>query len=115
MNIVLSTEETVRFPPTLRVAALAAAFSHAALLSAQAPDPDLARNLASSCAICHGTHGVSQGVVPSLAGTPKADLVAKLQEYKAGKRAGTIMPQLAKGYTDAQLELMAGWFAEQKK
>ena len=31
-----------------------------------------------------------------------------------GTRPGTIMPQLAKGYTDAQIELVAGWFAAQK-
>jgi cytochrome c553 len=27
---------------------------------------------------------------------------------------GTIMPQLAKGYTDEQIDLVAGWFAAQK-
>ena len=37
----------------------------------------------------------------------------KLMEYKAGTREGTIMPQLAKGYTDVQIGLLAGWFAAQ--
>lgn len=82
--------------------------------SAQAADTDPAgRSIAASCAACHGTNGVSVGVVPSLAGAPKAGLAAKLRDYKAGRREGTIMPQLAKGYTDEQIELTAAWFAAQ--
>jgi cytochrome subunit of sulfide dehydrogenase len=81
---------------------------------AQGADPNLARNIAASCANCHGTNGVSQGGIPSLAGQAKADLARKMQDYKAGRTQGTIMPQLAKGYTDEQIELMAGWFAAQK-
>ena len=77
-------------------------------------DPNLARNLAATCANCHGTNGVSQGGVESLAGAGKDDMIRKLKEYKAGTKPGTIMPQLAKGYTDAQIDLVAGWFAAQK-
>lgn len=86
----------------------------AAPAAAQTTDANLARNLAASCSNCHGTNGVSQGGMPSLAGQSKADLVRKMQDYKAGRAPATIMPQLAKGYTDAQIDLMAGWFAAQK-
>ncbi len=96
-------------------AAMLAAASLPAPTAAQANDPNLARNLAATCAFCHGTGGVSQGVVPSLAGTARDELTLKLQEFKSGKRTGTIMPQLAKGYTDEQIDLIAGWFAAQKK
>jgi len=82
--------------------------------AAQAPDPNVARNLAATCANCHGTNGVSQGGVESLAGAGKDDMIRKLKEYKAGTKPGTIMPQLVKGYTDAQIDLVAGWFAAQK-
>ena len=82
--------------------------------AAQAPDPNLARNIAAGCANCHGTNGVSKGGMPSLAGQPKADLVRKMQDFKAGRTPATIMPQLAKGYTDEQIDLIAGWFAAQK-
>jgi cytochrome c553 len=34
-----------------------------------------------------------------------------LKDFKAGKRPGTIMQQHAKGYSDEQLELIAGYFA----
>jgi len=80
---------------------------------AQTPDPNLARNLAAGCANCHGTNGVSVGGTPSLAGQSRQDLVAKMKAYKAGTRPSTIMGQLAKGYTDEQIELMSGWFAAQ--
>ncbi len=83
--------------------------------AAQSAAPNLARDLAATCANCHGTNGVSQGVVPSLAGVAKAETMQKMQEFKANKRTGTIMPQLAKGYTDEQIDLVAGWFAAQKK
>jgi cytochrome subunit of sulfide dehydrogenase len=82
--------------------------------AAQAPDPNLARNIAAGCANCHGTNGASKGGMPSLAGQSKADLVRKMQDYKSGRTPATIMPQLAKGYTDEQIDLVAGWFAAQK-
>ena len=80
---------------------------------AQATEPALARNIAASCANCHGMNGASIRPMPPLAGVPRAELVNRMQEFKSGKRAGTIMPQLAKGYTDEQLESVATWFANQ--
>jgi cytochrome subunit of sulfide dehydrogenase len=53
-------------------------------------------------------------VPPSLAGQSKASLLQQLKDYKDGKRPGTIMHQHAKGYTDAQLEQIAGYFAAVK-
>lgn len=99
-------------PMPIAIAAFAA--SVAGLAAAQAPDPNLARNIAANCASCHGTNGRSAGIVPSLAGQSKADLVRKMQDYKSGKATGTIMPQLARGYTDEQIDLSAGYFAAQK-
>lgn len=87
---------------------------NAGFAAAQGADPHLGRSLAASCSNCHGTNGVSQGAVPSLAGAARADLVTKMQEFKSGKRPGTIMPQLAKGYSDTQIETLAAWFATQK-
>jgi len=101
----------MRFTPILTAALAALGASTAA---AQAQDANLARNLAATCANCHGTNGVSQGGTESLAGVGRDDMIRKMKEYKAGTRPGTIMPQLAKGYTDAQIELVAGWFATQK-
>ena len=74
------------------------------------------RSLAATCANCHGTGGVAAAgsAVPALAGQSGDELRRKMLAYKEGKLAGTIMPQLAKGYTDAQIDAIAGWFAAQK-
>ena len=85
----------------------------AACAAAQGSDPTLARNIAAGCSACHGTNGVSVGQVPSLAGMQRAEIILKMQEFKSGKRQGTLMPQLAKGYTDDQIDLAATWFAMQ--
>ena len=86
----------------------------AASASAMAQDATHVRLLASNCANCHGTDGKSQGGTPGLTGQPKAKLVEMLQEFKAGKRPATIMHQIAKGYSDAELDALAGYFASQK-
>lgn len=79
-------------------------------------DPLQARSLAASCAACHGTDGRAQPAMVSLAGANKNDMVQKMQDYKAGRvPAATIMHQLAKGYTDEQIEAIAGYFAAQKR
>jgi cytochrome c553 len=37
----------------------------------------------------------------------------KLRGFKSGERAATIMHQIARGYTDEQLALIAAYFAAQ--
>ncbi len=85
-----------------------------ATVAAQTTDPNLARNLAATCANCHGTQGVSQGGTASLAGMAKETMISKMQEFKSGAKPASIMHQLSKGYSDEQVALIAGWFAEQK-
>jgi sulfide dehydrogenase cytochrome subunit len=76
----------------------------------------VARDLAASCAQCHGTQGrsVSTEVAP-LAGLPKAHIVSQMNAFKEGKRPATVMHQIAKGYSDSQIDLIAGYFAAQRK
>ncbi len=81
---------------------------------AQGADPSLGRNLAGACANCHGTNGVSQQGMPNLAGQQRAYLVQQMQDFRTGKRPATIMHQLAKGYTDEQIEALAAYFSAQK-
>lgn len=82
--------------------------------NANAQGDTRARDLASTCANCHGTSGKAQGAVPALAGQSKADLIQKMNDFRDGKRPATIMHQLAKGYTPEQIDALAGWFAQQK-
>jgi cytochrome c553 len=76
-----------------------------------AQDTMLARSLAATCANCHGTDGRGRDAVPGLAGMPADNLVAAMNEFKAGTRSATIMHQIAKGYTDEQVRLIAAYFA----
>ena len=71
--------------------------------------------VSANCANCHGPQGRPAGAVPSLAGLPSRYIVEQMQAFKAGTRPATIMHQLAKGYTDAQIELMAGYFSSLPK
>ncbi|HTQ02145.1 MAG TPA: c-type cytochrome [Casimicrobiaceae bacterium] len=98
----------------LRRFVLALCFVAASAGAQGTPDERAARGIAASCAACHGTDGASAGGVPSLAGQSKADLVRKMQDFKAGRTPSTIMGQLAKGYSDEQIELAAGHFAARK-
>lgn len=41
-------------------------------------------------------------------------MVAQMEAFRAGQRPATIMHQLSKGYTDAQIAQMADYFAAQK-
>jgi cytochrome subunit of sulfide dehydrogenase len=81
---------------------------------AQRADPNLGRNLAAACASCHGTNGVSQPGMPSLAGMERSTLTQRMQDFRAGKRPATIMHQIAKGYTDEQIEAIAAYLSAQK-
>jgi cytochrome c553 len=92
------------------LAALLAACSSGALAQ------QAARNLAAACAICHGTDGraVTRDVVP-LAGLPREHIASQMRAFRDGQRPATVMHQIAKGYTDAQIDALAAWFAAQKK
>lgn len=80
---------------------------------AQAQDANLGRNLAATCANCHGTNGQSRGEMPRLAGVPAERLSMLLAAYKSGAQSGTIMQQIAKGYSDEQIRWIAAFFAAQ--
>ena len=85
------------------------------ITSARAQDSARTRLLAANCANCHGTDGRAQNSMPMLAGLPKAYIVEQMQDFKSGKRVATVMHQLSKGYTDVEIDALAGWFAAQKR
>ena len=92
----------------------------ACMLSAPALAQDAAalqlRSLAATCANCHGTagHAVEGSAVPGLAGMPSTYFVEQMKAFKSGTRQATVMHQLAKGYSDAQVDQLAAYFAAQK-
>lgn len=72
---------------------------------------DTARDWAAGCQSCHAADGTAP---PVLHGQPREQLIAKFRAFRDGAQPGTVMPQLAKGYTEAQIEAIAGWFATAK-
>ncbi|MDP1900541.1 MAG: cytochrome C [Rubrivivax sp.] len=82
--------------------------------TATAQDPLQARNLAATCANCHGTNGQARGDMKPLAGMSAEKMFAQVADFKSGAQPATVMHQIAKGYTDEQLKLIAGFFAVQQ-
>jgi sulfide dehydrogenase cytochrome subunit len=99
--------------PMTRTPRLAAAVLALAAGAAQAQDMTLARNLAATCANCHGTNGAARGDMKALAGVSADKLVAMVADYKNGTQPASIMHQISKGYTDDQIKLIAAYFAAQ--
>jgi cytochrome c553 len=96
----------------MRLALLAACAAASFGVAAQ---DNASRNLAAPCAICHGTGGraVTKDVNP-LAGLPKDQFIARMTAFRNGTRPATVMHQIAKGYTDQQIEQLAAYFAAQR-
>ena len=95
----------------------AAALAALPALPAAAQD-SAGRNLAAACAICHGTEGrpgaTDSPLIP-LAGLPREHIATQMRAFRDGKRPATVMHQIAKGYTDPQIDALAAWFAAQKR
>jgi cytochrome c553 len=85
---------------------------------AQASNPNTTshiRVLAASCAACHGTHGNSVGITPTLAGLDSGYFVAQMMAFKQGERKPTVMHHHAKGLNEEEIHLLASYFAEQAR
>lgn len=97
--------------PRALIGAALLAFSTIAM--GQAAAPQQPRTLAATCAACHGTDGaaVQGGAMVALAGYPKEALVAQMRAFRDGSRSATVMHQIAKGYSDSQIEVLAAYFA----
>ena len=72
-----------------------------------------ARTDAAMCDNCHGSEGraVKDSAVPSIAGLPRDYMVQQMQAFKDGSRPATIMHQITKGLTEAQITSIADYFA----
>ena len=81
---------------------------------ALAVDPAAETLVAATCASCHGPDGRSRGDIPGLAGRDKGELVRLVRDFRDGKRQSTVMQQLARGFSDAEIEAAAAYFAAQK-
>ncbi|MBI2311174.1 MAG: c-type cytochrome [Betaproteobacteria bacterium] len=94
-----------------KTTALALALLIAFPVSSALAGPSRGQALAANCAPCHGTDGRSLGTTPVLAGASRGDFVQRMQEFRAGTRASTVMRRHAKGYTDEEIVQLADYFS----
>jgi len=110
-----------------RFAMLAATLAGAAFAQQPAPPapafaasnvtPKGVASMATACAMCHGSGGIpaAGSTVAPLAGRPAQGTVDAMKAFKEGKRDATIMHQIAKGYSDAEIAAIAAYFAARKE
>jgi cytochrome c553 len=67
--------------------------------------------IANACSSCHGTDGRSEGAIPSLAGMPTTEFVAKMAEFRSGDGQATVMDRIAPGFSPAEIDRLADYFA----
>jgi cytochrome subunit of sulfide dehydrogenase len=67
--------------------------------------------LANACAACHGPDGRSQGAIPTIAGMPASEFVAKMNAFGSSPREATIMDRIARGLSQAEIDGLASYFA----
>jgi cytochrome c553 len=111
----------------LAMAAAGAAFAAAALAQQPAPPapafaapnltPQGVASMAANCAMCHGTRGIPApgSSLPRLAGRSAESTIEAMKAFKDGKREATVMQQIAKGFTDAEITAIAAYFATQRE
>ena len=113
----------------IRIALAAGLSALAAIAQAQQPappppafapsnlSPSGVRALAANCAACHGTNGrpAPGSTLAGLAGKPKEELLNAMNQFRAGKKPATLMHQISKGYTDAEIAALADYFSRQPR
>ena len=89
---------------------LAGLLAAPALVSA-APIPTRGVAWAQACAACHGPDGRSQGAIPALDRLSPEDFRAAMRAFRTEERQGTVMNQIAKGLSEADVEAVTTYFA----
>lgn len=90
-----------------RLGAAALLLSAAAPALAASPAPAGA----ASCSGCHAVRGTTP--VPPIAGRPASEIMAALTAFRTGARPATIMNRIVPGFTLAELDAIATWWAAQ--
>lgn len=104
-----------------RIHLLAAALAAASLVATAAPaaeskgDPHAGRALAfAECRGCHGMDGKGTSAgIPDLGGRDAGEILAALEDYRAGKRQHTPIGKIAPKAKPAELRDIAAYYAAQ--
>lgn len=70
--------------------------------------------LSITCNGCHGPDGKSTGAIPAIGGKSAEYIEKAMLDFREGKRPSTVMQRHAKGYSDAEIKLIAEYFASKK-
>ncbi len=101
---------------TIKPALLGALVILGAIPTSQASDlleGAKARTLAMTCAGCHGAYGASVGpAAPSIGGMHPDYFIEVMEGFSSDEIYSTVMGRIARGYTQDEIELMAGYFHE---
>ena len=90
----------------------AMSLSGAALADGHMTKANIGETIGVTCFGCHGYNGVSKGAAPSLKG--HTGVAAAMKDFKSGKRPGSIMNRIAKGYSDGDIDAVGKFFAGMK-
>lgn len=66
-----------------------------------------------ACSGCHAPVAVPSRL-PRLHGRPAAEIVALMAAYRAGSTPATVMDRIARGFSEAEIEAIAAWYAARK-
>lgn len=96
----------------LYLVGLVASLAMAGTATQALADDEITRGqlMAASCKACHNAAGAQEGV-PDLARIPADVIESQMRAFRDGDRDATIMDRHAKGYTDEEIEAMAGYFS----
>ncbi len=67
--------------------------------------------LANTCFSCHGTDGRSVGAMPSIQGKPASYIELQLLAFRDGRKKGTVMNRIAKGFDSDEIKALSRYFA----
>jgi cytochrome subunit of sulfide dehydrogenase len=81
-------------------------YSHSNAAASEQSRQD-AKLLAASCSGCHDNTQTGNQAMPSLTDLSTTEIAISLLDYRSDKRTGTIMNRIAKGYSKAQLKMLA--------
>lgn len=80
-----------------------------------AGDPELGKQKAQTCTVCHGPNGNSiTPMWPNLAGQHAEYIHKQLVDFRSGKRENVLMSPMATPLTDADIENIAAYYATQQ-
>ena len=93
--------------------ALAAAIGFASIVAAAVASAEPPAG-AAACSGCHPASARVASPVSRLLGLDRAAIVRAMQDFRSGARAATVMDRIAKGFTEAEVQAIAAWYATQR-